>query len=282
MTTYGYVRIGLRTPILFPSNRPWEGIKLDGLLGALWASDHNLQKSPAEEDPANIQFPELPFIQIAPQVYGASAMFLPDEAEMEEQHFHVFTVPDTIIKSTDWDKPMRAQIRKGLSDFNLETSSGRYRGAMETYWALYSPYIDFYFATDDYPALTKYLDRIQTECHGIGAKRHIGYGSIYSVTYDTLDKEDCFYFELDGLPTRPLPVKYFEGQFPDSCKGYTSYKNPYSSPYTKELCYMPPYGQYLPQNLSFNQEFENALEIECKEQQELFQNLQKKNKKKNA
>lgn len=284
-TTYGVIRIDLITPILFPTNRPWEGIKLDGLLGWLWAKDQGLNKTPAENDPANLRFPELPLLEISHQVYGASTMFLPtsDELGIDPSRPNlVSSSPELIIKSGNWTKPMREQIRLGMKDFKPNLSSGPYRAAMVSYWSLSTPYIYFYFATQDYDSLKGYFYRIPKECFGIGAKTRSGYGRIKDVSYSVVAQDDCFYCELDGLPTRPIPVSApeFKGKFPDSCIGYSSFRNPYFSPETKANCYLPPVYQYLPQSLVMTTALNNALDQSCKQQQQRFAVMQEKEQKK--
>lgn len=288
MRKYGVLRINLSSPILFPSNHPWEGIKLDGLLGWIWAKDNGYTKTPAENKPENIVFPKLPLAEIAPQLYGASTMFIPTPDELWENKADAFRpnlvscYPEVIVRSTNWDRSMKAQIRQGLSDFKLNIKTGAYRGAMETYWALSTPYIYFYFATDDFEALAKYLDRIQKECFGIGAKTRIGYGRITDIEYSELEEEECFYYEYNGLPTRPIPVESpFKGKFPDSCLGYSSWRMPYFSPTTKAMCYLPPVAQYLPQALETNSPIlDNLLDKVAKDQQRIFTLIQEKEAKK--
>ncbi len=275
MRKYGVLQIKLATPILFPSNRPWEGIKLDGLLGWIWAKDHGLTKTPAENNPENIVFPELPLVQIAPKLYGASTMFVPVMDELWETEADslrpslVSCYPEVIVKSSNWQTSMRKQVRLGLKDFKPNISSGAYRGAMEPYWALQTPYIYFYWATDDFDALIDYFDRIPKECFGIGAKTRIGYGRITEVVYNETEEAECFYYKDNaGRPTRPIPVDGpFNGKFPDSCTGVSSWRAPYFSASTKALCYLPPVEQYLPQPISESPILDNLLDSVAKDQQ---------------
>ncbi len=289
MRKYGVVKINLSTPILFPSNRPWEGIKLDGLLGWIWAKDHGLTKTPAENNPENIQFPQLPLAELSPQLYAASTMFLPDETDFwssqadENLPNRISCSPEIVVKTSRWTGYMKRPFQKDAKAFTPNISSGAYRAGMETYWALSTPYIYFYFATDDLDTLVKkYIERIPTDCFGIGAKTRSGYGKIVSVEYNELEEEDCFYYKTpNGFPTRPIPVDSpFHGKFPDNCIGYSSWRMPYFSASTKALCYLPCVSQYLPQVLNPESPvLAECLDIVAKQQQQIYKSIQEKKNK---
>lgn len=276
--TYGLLRINLSTPILVPTNRPWEGIKLDGLLGFLWALDNGLRKNPGENLPENVKFPELPLIQIEPRVYGASTMFLPAPDDEALCGNHVQSFPEIINKTANWDKSFQMQIRKGLANFKPSKGSGAFRASMEHYWIISTPCVEFYWATDNFPALRSYFERIPTDLFGLGAKARAGYGSIRSIDIEDRDKDNCFYFEFDGYPTRPLPVNgRFKGLFPDSCIALSSCRPPYFNACNRELCYTPPASQYLPQNLTEicnNEDFSANLDLSSKKYQKIFERSQ--------
>ena len=278
MTKYGYLRIYLSSPILFPSTRPWSGVTLDGLIGWLWARDRGLLKTPAENSREQILFPELPILQIFPKCYGASTMFLPTKKELHGNGHLVDCRIETINKMANWDRPFRLQIRYGgmkdVAKFTDKKASGAFRADLVCYWALSTPFITFYFATEDFEALSGYLNRISSDCFGIGAKSRAGFGRIAKVDYHEIPEEECFYYQKEGVPTRPIPVDSpFRGKFSDDCIGIGTWRPPYFSPISRTLCYTPPASQYLPQSLKVDRVVKNMLQSASKDQKELFEKL---------
>lgn len=282
MISYGKLRIHLSTPILFPTTRPWSGVTLDGLLGWLWARDRGLFKCPAENSPEQILFPELPLVQLIPKLYGTSTMFLPTPKELHGESHLVGCRTEIINKSANWDRPFRLQIRRGMKDiqnFTDKKAAGAFRADLACYWSLSTPFVSFYFATEDFEALAGYLNRISTDCFGIGAKSRAGYGRIAKVEFKEVPEEKCFYYQKDGVPTRPIPVNSpFHGKFSDDTIGIGTWRPPYFSSISRTLCYVPPASQYLPQTPEVDRDLEFILQAASKEQQEMAKKFTLKKK----
>ena len=282
MISYGKLRIHLSSPILFPTTRPWSGVTLDGLLGWMWARDRGLFKCPAENSPEQILFPELPLVQLSPMLYGASTMFLPTPMELHGNTHLVGCRMEVINKMANWDRPFQSQIRRGMKDirnFTDKKGSGMLRADLVRYWSLSTPFVTFYFATEDFEALAGYFNRIPTDCFGIGAKPRVGYGRIVKVEFKEIPEEKCFHFQKDGVPTRPIPVDGpFHGKFPDDTIGIGTWRPPYFSPISRTLCYIPHASQYLPQIPAVDRELEYIFRAASKEQQEMAKKFAPKKK----
>ena len=278
MITYGVLKIKLSTPILYPTTHPWYGITLDGLLGWIWAKDRGLNKTPAENQPHLIQFPELPILQLEPKLYAASTMFLPAKNDLGANL--IGCTNEIINKMANWDKPMIAQIRRGMKSFIPNKASGDLRASLERYWALMTPHVSFHFATEDYEALQAYLKRIKTECFGIGAKTRAGYGAIADTEWHEVSKDNSYCYQKEGMPTRPIPADgKFKGKFPKSTIDVVAWHPPYFSPFDRKECYQPPASQYLPELPTANTQLDDLLQSAATEQRKIAESIQKKKEK---
>ncbi len=272
---YGKTKVYLSSPILYPTTRPWRGVTLDGLLGWIWARDKGILKTPAERRKENTIFPELPLAQIEPKLYAASTMFLP-EAGREEARL-IGSTSEIINKMGNGDISMRKQVRKGMGDFKFNGQSGAYRAGLVRYWALTTPFVEFYFAAEDWEAATSFIKRIKTGCFGIGAKARCGYGAISKVEWEEVAETASHHISKNGAPTRPIPVNSsFKGKFPDSTIGYCTWFPPYSVPWSREECYEPSPSQYLPRLPIKSFAFENALKAKAAQQKEIMKRLTEK------
>lgn len=227
------IRFYLSTPLAMPSNKPAAPLMLDGLLGYAWALDNGLFKTPAEELPGNLVFPDLPLEKIGERCYAASAMIIPPEASME---------PTMLVRHADW---AAAMAKRGQGDLAYNVGSGWMKGAQEVLWLLVTPYIDFYCRGD--LERIKPLVRIIQDIGHIGPKRHSGYGRVHGVAVSTKCEDWAVWRE--GQPTRPLPVAGFQDKLPAGAApavDWSTYYPPYWFMGNATWCYVPPVFQYRP------------------------------------
>lgn len=231
------VRFYLSSPLYFTVQNLLYPLLFDGLLSAAWAKEKGLLKTPAEDDPDNILFPELPLKKISQKCYAASAMFVPAEATM---------YPEILIRNADYKYFFARQGTKIKSTkYIIDTTWCR--SAQEKYWLMATPYIDFYFRCTNWDKLYKYLKILKT-IGFIGSKRAAGFGMINKITISK-DSED-YSILRNGLPTRPLPLANFSDKIPKNLSvptGMSNYYAPYWLSCNMVMCYLPQNSQYLPQ-----------------------------------
>ena len=58
-----------------------------------WAKEKGFFKTPSEDDPENILFPDLPLNIVSPKCYAASSMFVPETATMH---------PEVFVRTANW------------------------------------------------------------------------------------------------------------------------------------------------------------------------------------
>lgn len=224
------IRIHLVTPVAIYAQKPFAPLMLDGILGYAWALKNGYTKTPAESNPENLVFPELPLEKIGEKCYAASAAFIPPTAVMK---------PSRIIRRADWKDAM---ARRGVPATTYETAVGWQQACQEPYWELSTPYIDFYYQGDKKAVLD--LLSIVYKIRFIGSKRSAGYGQIRKIEHQD-NSENWAVWRGDGLPARPLPVALV-GEKPGMTPEWTTYYPPYWAAVNSEWCYVPPPGQWLP------------------------------------
>ena len=243
------VRFYLSSPLCFSASNLLSPIGFDGLLGAAWAKEKGFFKTPSEDNPENILFPDLPLNIVSPKCYAASSMFAPETATMH---------PEVFVRTANWQYFFAKQGSK-IKNTKYKIDTTWLRAGQEKYWLMVTPYIDFYFECSDWDKLRQYL-KIIKDVGFIGAKRAVGYGMINKIKL-FIESEDYSILK-DGLPTRPLPVKEFNGKVSKSSPiGISSYYAPYWLAYNKVLCYLPPNNQYLPHITQYHLQYmSNVLE----------------------
>ena len=180
-----------------------------------WAKEKGFFKTPSEDDPENILFPDLPLNIVSPKCYAASSMFVPETATMH---------PEVFVRTANWQYFFAKQGSK-IKNTKYKIDTTWLRAGQEKYWLMVTPYIDFYFECSDWDKLRQYL-KIIKDVGFIGAKRAVGYGMINKIKL-FIESEDYSILK-DGLPTRPLPVKEFNGKVSKSSPiGISSYYAPY-------------------------------------------------------
>jgi CRISPR type IV-associated protein Csf3 len=236
----GMLRIKLYSPLAFWANKTMYPLSLDGILAYVVALREGKWKTPAEITKGNFDPPELPLDKVDDipglEFYKASMMFVPPEA---------YWSSDTFVKKSD---AFEAMHEHGVGSPNIlrDKSQGIFRGGMEPFLFLNTPYVDFYFS-GDYDAVVDLKGDLERLGY-IGAKHNAGCGAILKIRVKHIKdpKMDYSVFK-DGRPTRPIPVEYF----PDGLRGTAiercGFRPPYEYVGSKARCYVPPPEQWYPQ-----------------------------------
>lgn len=227
------VRFYLGSPLCFPAGKTIEPLILDSIMGYVWALEHGLSKTPAEDITKNLVFPTLP-IEHTGRCYAASAMFLP-----KEKNIKPILKLECLVKGTNWIDGM---VHQGCAKMRYDVSGTWTRGVQEKYWILAVPYVDFYARPTHKDEFIRFL-KIVKEIGYLGAKRNVGYGKILQVSIAE-DAPDWAYSK-DGQPTRPLPVTLFD-HLAGATTGMANYFSPYWFAANRTMCYLPPVNQYMP------------------------------------
>lgn len=253
------IRFSLASPIAFSGASVYRPIMFDGLLGAMWAREKGLVKTPTENMKSQLIFPELPLELINGRYYAASAMFLPEDAPTTMRM-------DGLVKPADWCDAFAHHIPSARNNF-FRANTMWSRAAMEKFWLLTTPYIDFYARITDVETFQRYMARLRKSGF-IGSKHRMGFGKILGI--DVQQVKDDWSLYRDGLPTRPIPVQDFEGAG-DAAKGMSTIYPPYWFTANEELCCLPRQSQYIPR--------EHLDEMEGK-LQEMFRQFQLRSERK--
>ena len=226
MTVYR-VRFKMGGPIYIKADKAAQPIMLDAILGFIWCQEHGYRKVSSEDIIANQVFPELPIARKG-KCYMCSAMVLPEDSKVNIQY-------DAISKRDQYRK--RASLT--LPSFNA-SKDAVIKGAVLKYWALATPYVDFYADVTDEKEFRRLLGQIRS----IGPKKAAGFGRILDATMTKVDGIEA-YKNAEGYPTRPVPVTTPDMEFAeDTAVGYSTYYAPYWCLRNQELCYLPNAKQY--------------------------------------
>ncbi len=221
------VRFKMGGPIYIKADKAAQPIMLDGILGFIWCQEHGLRKTSAEDIIANQVFPELPIKRIG-KCYMCSAMILPKDSKISVQY-------DALAK--------RDNCRKRIADTMKLFEAAKdptIKGAIIKYWALATPYIDFYADVTDEQEFRRLIGKIRS----IGPKKAAGYGRILDVSIEEAPEEVEAYKTADGYPTRPIPVSAGLDFAEDTTVGESTYFAPYWFLRNADTCYLPNVSQY--------------------------------------
>lgn len=224
------VRFYLGSPIYVNAQKAKKPIMLDSLLGFIWAQEQGLRKTSAENIAENLVFPILP-IKCIDKCYMASAMFLPNDL--------CVTTRDSAIVRHE----MGYKKTKGIMNSFSSGGNSSYSPAIVKFWALATPYVDFYADVTDIPEFTRLVHKIKS----IGPGRGVGFGRILRIEITECPNVNLDHITPDGTPTRPLPVDLFkETVKKDAVIGVSTFFPPYWFKKNEVLCYMPEPDQFTP------------------------------------
>ena len=222
------IRFKMGSSIYINADKAAQPIMLDGILGFIWCQEHGYRKTSAESIVANQIFPELPIAKKG-KCYMCSAMILPEGSKISMQY-------DALSKRDFY----RNRIGRTMRSFEAAKDSV-IKGAILKYWALATPYVDFYADVTDEAEFRRLVSKI----YSIGPKKAAGYGRILGVTIEKAPEGVEAYKTADGYPTRPVPVSTPGVEFAtDAAVGESTYYAPYWCLTNRTKCYLPNASQY--------------------------------------
>lgn len=219
------ITIFLRTPIAFQTKKKIQPIHFDGLLTALSVFNDGILDNPIPQDADDI---ELPIVKVGNEkkIYKASCM------KINQSKSKVYR--DVWVGSTSW---VDFVPFKGT----LNSSSGIYRAKAGLLMLLSTPYIEFYFDSNDINAVISLLDNLTH----IGSRIAAGYGEIKNIEIKKI-KEDYTLIDENGYVARHIPVIEIKKADPRWNIDYVGYKSPYYFYPFYDMCYVPPIDRYWP------------------------------------
>lgn len=221
------VRFMMGGPIYIKADKSAQPIMLDGILGYIWCQEHGYHKTSAEDIIANQVFPELPIKHID-KCYMCSAMILPEDSKISVQY-------DALAKRDNY----RKRIGNTMKEFEA-AKDGVIKGSVLKYWALATPYVDFYADVTDEQEFRRLIGQIRS----IGPKKAAGYGRILGVFIEEAPEGVEAYKTAEGYPTRPIPVSAGLEFAEDTAIGESTYFAPYWCLRNADTCYLPNASQY--------------------------------------
>ncbi|MEQ6359515.1 hypothetical protein V7D15_07360 [Thermoanaerobacter thermohydrosulfuricus] len=220
------VKIFLTTPIAFQTKKKIQPIHFDGLLTALSVFKNGILDNPIPQNAVKVN---LPLIQVGNEkkIWKASCMKI-DPAKSKVYR-------DIWTGSTSW---VDFVPFKGT----LNPSSGIFRAKAGILMLLVTPYVEFYFDTEN---INKVIDLLNDLTH-IGSRISAGYGEIKNIEIEK-SKNDYTLIDEDGYIARHIPVTELqENADPRWNIDFVSYKPPYYFYPFFDMCYVPPIERYWP------------------------------------
>lgn len=225
------IRIHLATPLFEKTNISKHPIMLDALLARIKLGRQGISKTPAELNPDNLVFAELPIERVG-KCYLCSGSFLPPSS---------YAKVDAFAGRPANTKAIRLVSKEFLSTGVIGNSS------ITRYYSVAVEHVDFHVRAVDGREQELFDLLKDVKLYGLGAKTGIGAGQISGIEAIPEKGTDLCFRTEDGFPTRALPVELFKGKISGKASvGMSTYFAPYWMARNKVLCYLPKPEQYSP------------------------------------
>jgi hypothetical protein len=215
------IRIMLRTPVAFQTKKKIQPIHFDGLLTALSVFKDGIFDNPIPQD--TIDKVAIPLNRTG-KVYKASCM------KIDQSKSKIYR--DIWTGSTSWVNYIHFKGK-------LNNASGIFRAKAGILMLLVTPYLEFYFDSNDINSVISLLNNLRF----IGSRVGTGYGEIKDMEISKSEK-DYSLLDEKGYPARHIPINQIDKADLRWNFDYVGYKSPYYFYPFYEMCYIPPVNRY--------------------------------------